>query len=304
MEHFVSFIKHLITTTTIPLTVAACSYLPYSSSNETTAGVVPESCIKFIRNMQLNTIIQTNETDNLRAIWKSYLARLSPQTSLPDNNYDIISAWLDVADIHLLEKQTDRITIVIIGTQLGWRYDKTPLFNTIFKSYDPQKDSLLAVTQSINNIAWEYYIEQWPHKEPYPLTQNNPISTKTAWDICKDRCDILTAITQDTLEGPNIHLDVTNMDGHPWVTLFGTPLSCHGEEDRIIHINDTAVTAHFYCPQPNLVAADFPDKATRTFIIENIRNSRPIIINDITPAVIPTQGGEQALSILGIKPLH
>lgn len=286
--------------------VGGCTYMPFSL-NKTATDKVPDECIKFTRNTQLNTIIQTSETDSLRIIWKSYLTKLSPETPLPDNNYDIISAWLDVADIHLLEKQSDRITVVMIGTQLGWRYDKTPLFNAIFKAYDPQKDSLLAATQRVRDVTWEHYIEQWPHKELYPLTPNSPTFAETTWDMCRDRCDILTAVTQKSPEGPNIHLDITNMDGHPWVTVFGTQLPCHKEEDHIIQVNGKDITAHVYCPRPDIIAADFPDKKARSYIIENIKNSNIITIKGLSnskPAIIPNKGGKLALSDLGITPLH
>lgn len=266
---------------------------------------IPERCIIFARNTQPNTISQTNEIDDIRATWQRYLQRVSPEASLPDNNYEIISAWLDVADIHFLEKEIDRTAFVIIGTQLGWRYDKTPLFTTIFNDYNSQQGTFLDAVKAITPLAWEQGIEQWPYKEQYPAYKNKyPHLANSSWDICTDRCDIATAISQQSAQSSNTHMDITNMDGHMWVTLFSTHQNCQQEEVSTVRINGTSFPAHIYCPRPDAIAVDFPDLALLSDIAHLIESNKPLTISgihDISPITIDNKNGSEIIKSLGIE---
>lgn len=292
---------HTIILALLSICLTCCSSYFY---HETSATPLSEKSIVFARNTQINTISQTSEIDHVRATWQSYLQRFTPKASLPDDNYDIISAWLDVADVHFLENEGDRTAFVIIGTQLGWRYDKTPLFTAIFNDDVSRQGTFLEAVKEIPPLAWEQGIEQWPYKENYPMLKDNyPHLTNSSWDICTDRCDIKTAISQQSPQSSNTHIDITNIDNHVWVTLFSTHQNCPQEEISTVRVNSIPFPAHIYCPRPDVIAADFPDLALSNKIARLIESNKPLAISgihDIQPITIDNKNGKQIIEVLGI----
>ncbi|BBG29289.1 hypothetical protein [Zymobacter palmae] len=283
--------------------LSSCTYVRPAA--DTSASISTER-IAFIRQAQRSTIAQASEMDTIRLCWENLLKAIHADTRLPEHDYDTISAWQDLADLYALEDESDRTVFVLLGAQLGWRYDQTPLIRHILSGYAPKTGSLLPLFRGISEEDWYRRVEEWPHKDIYPFAGSklSPSLERTTWDICTDRCDIITAITQHIDSRANLHISVANVAHHAWVTLFETQTPCKTEEDRQITINDHSVRAHFYCPQPNVVAADFPDDAARRTMVEAINSGNPITLGHVSafPLVhIANRGGAFVLSSLDIN---
>lgn len=304
MARFFSIVTAMATALPTMLLLSSCSYVRPTTDTSTT---ISSDCITFIRKAQWSAIAQTNEMDAMRQRWESLLKAIHTDAHLPEYDYDTISTWQDLADLYSLDDESDRMVFVLLGAQLGWRYDQTPLIRNILNGYAPQKGHLLSLFKDISEESWYHYVEEWPRKEMASLAINNKTASsleRATWDICTERCDVITAITQRIDGNTNLHMSVTNVDQHAWITLFESQKPCNTEEDRMITVNGRPVSAHFYCPHPNTIAADFPDDAARRRLIEAINSGNPISLGHIdahSPVSIPNRGGAFILSSLDIN---
>lgn len=112
---------------------------------------------------QWHTIENTDEVERIRQAWLNYIA----PAELPNDHYAVIMAWLKRADQHELDDSTDRITFVLIGAQLHWRFDATPLLRQLINLHHTTGRSLTALLNATTPEEW-HRVEQWTRREPYP----------------------------------------------------------------------------------------------------------------------------------------
>lgn len=105
----------------------------------------------------------SDEVEHIRRAWLRYDAT----KPLPRDHYTIIMAWLALADHYALNDSTDRITFVLIGAQLRWRFDMTPAFHQLMTRHRIEGLSLTVMLKTMTAREWAL-IEQWKHREPYP----------------------------------------------------------------------------------------------------------------------------------------
>ncbi|WP_414500696.1 DUF4123 domain-containing protein [Zymobacter sp. IVIA_12111.31 C1] len=121
------------------------------------------SPFRCIDQHQWQAISYTDEVEHIRRAWVDYIA----PARLPDDHYRIIVAWLTIADQQGLDDSTDRITFVLIGTQLRWRFDTTPRFHQLMIRHRTEGHPLTAMLNAMTAKEWAL-IEQWTPREPCP----------------------------------------------------------------------------------------------------------------------------------------
>lgn len=118
----------------------------------------------LINESQWQAIGYTSEVEHIRQAWLDYIA----PAQLPNDHYSLIMAWLALADQHELQDSTDRLTFVLIGVQLRWRFDLTPGFRQLMARQHTEERSLTALLKMMPSDEWAH-IEQWTRQEPYPV---------------------------------------------------------------------------------------------------------------------------------------
>lgn len=104
----------------------------------------------LINEKQWELIGKTEEVNTIREGWKL----VAPNEKLPKDSYNRIIFWLSLADDYKLEDSTDRATFSLIGLNLGWRFDKSPLFFKLMKLHLQSRVPLSTLFKKVEDEEW------------------------------------------------------------------------------------------------------------------------------------------------------